>query len=170
MKWSILFLMLVAVSATDFTRLVDSELGYVEATGFIDEGSLFELAEQQVEARVVALKDFKILNYSVRVTPRNIERLAIEYGVPLSDSLNVDVPAGSMEEITLDVPDLVCGTYTVSGELYYVSESVTGVHSDSLKLKVPCKDFKSRLVYGLLSGLPYPILKGLMNLLGIRLA
>jgi len=168
MKWSILFFVFAIVFAPNLTKIIDTDLGYVEVNGFVEKEGFFELAAQEITVKIVSTREFILLNYSLSITPRNLERLALEYGVPLRSDVDKLVPAGSMEEFTLELPDIVCGTYKATGDIYYLLGNSTQVMTDNLHVKIPCKDFRSRLVYGLVSRLPYPILTGLMRILGIR--
>lgn len=167
MKWSTLFFLFAIVFAPNFTRILDTDLGYIEVTGIVEKEGFFELAAQEITVKIVSTREFTLLNYSLSIIPRNLERLALEYGVPLRNDVDKVVPAGSMEEFTLELPDLVCGTYKATGDVYYLLGNSTQVMTDNLHIKIPCKDFKSRLIYGLVSRLPYPILRGLMRILGI---
>lgn len=166
MKW--LTLLLVMSVAFAQVRVVDTDMGYVEVEGISDEGNHYELQEKIISLRAESLKDFVALNYSVRATPRNLEKIAEEFGYPLSGPLGQQVASGLTFGETVELPEMVCGTYRLSGEAYYEVNGTKEVFRDEIVFKKPCKDIQSRLIYGIVSRVPYPILQRLMGLVGIR--
>ncbi|MBR9681034.1 MAG: hypothetical protein GOU98_04405 [Candidatus Altiarchaeota archaeon] len=165
MKWLAIVFVLTLVFAEN---IIDTELGYVDVDGVVAEGEHFTLDGNTLKITAASTTDFTALSYSVSITPRNLERIAVDMGIPLSGDLNVSILTGQVHTQTIELPDIVCGTYKVSGDLEYVTSGVTQTLTDNLKLSIPCKNFKSSFVSGMVARLPYPILKFFAGLLGVR--
>ncbi|MBR9689732.1 MAG: hypothetical protein GOV01_02470 [Candidatus Altiarchaeota archaeon] len=171
MKW--LFLVLIfglafATTTTTSVRIIDHELGYISVTGISEKGDLFEVNDSTLYIKAKSLKEFTVHNYTVSLVPRNLERLAEDFGVPLSGSIDWTVPKGYSASQSVELPDIVCGTYKVTGDLTYSINGTLQTYTDNLKFTAPCKSFKMRLVSGLVARLPYPILKMVAGWFGVQ--
>ncbi len=118
MKWIIPFLMLSLVFAQDFLTIRDNELFKIEITGVTEDKDVYELSETQYTINIESKKFFILDNYSISIKPKNLEKIAQEVGVPLSKTFNVTIFPGS-ETRNIEIPDLICGNYQVSGILNY---------------------------------------------------
>ncbi|GEM_PF-2571556 len=164
MKWLVALLVMGAAFATS-VRVLDTELGYVDVSGVKLAGEVYELETLSPVIKAVATREFVAENYSVRVNPRNIERLAIEMGFPLSGDLGVVVHPGKVEQ-TAELPEIACGNYRIDGEAYYTVNGTLKRFQDTVHVRLPCRDLKSRIVFGLLSRLPYPVLRAIAGWFG----
>lgn len=161
-------LVLGAAFASDFSTLVETDVGYVQLSGVVITGQVYEIEGTSHTLKLQVTKEFTVKNYSVKVNPRNIERIATDLGIPLSGAPDAPVPVGTYEE-SFDLPEMVCGNYKVTGEAYYDVNGTMTHFEDKLQLKVPCKSFKSRVVSGLVSILPYGLLKIIAGWAGLQL-
>ena len=168
MKWLIALLIMSAAFAPDLTTLVETDVGYVQLSGMKKTGEVFEIEGTSHTLKLEVTKPFTVKNYSVKITPRNIERIATDMGVPLSDAPNAELPAGTYEE-SFEIPDVVCGNYKVTADAYYDVNGTVSHFEDEVKLKVPCSSFKSRVISGLVSILPYGLLKMLAGWAGFTI-
>lgn len=168
MKWLIALLVLSAAFAPDLTTLVETDVGYVSLSGMKKTGQVFELNGTAHTLKLKVTKAFTVKNYSVKITPRNIERIATDMGIPLSDAPNAEIPVGVYEQ-SFDLPDMVCGNYKVTADAYYDVNGTLTHFEDKLQMKVPCKSFKSRVISGLVSILPYGLLKIIAGWAGLQL-
>ena len=156
------------VFAQGFVTVKDNELFKIEMTGVIEDKDVFEINETHYTIKVESKKLFTLKNYSININPTNLEKLALEFGIPLSNStLNTTIyPVSGTRDA--EIPNLICGNYKINGVAYYELNGTIQVYEDELRIKIPCKDFKSRLIYGLISKVPYPILKGIMDFFKIK--
>ena len=169
MKWLIVLLVLSTAFALDFVRILDTEVAYVELSGVKKTGEVFEIEGITHAGRIGTLKEFEAHNYSVKINPRNVERIAIDLGLPLSGDIEETIPGDAFYEGTFELPDIVCGNYKVTSEAYYSVNGTLNHFEDKLILKVPCKSFKSRIISGLVSILPYGLLKIIAGWAGLQL-
>jgi hypothetical protein len=168
MKW-LAALLVFSVAFAQFTRVVDTDVGYAEVSGLSRSGEVFMVEQDDLSARAAVTADFTLLNYSVSLTPRNLQHIAEDMDVPLSGSPGVAVAEGAAQSASFQLPEIVCGTYTVRAEAYYESGGATKRFDDSVKFQIRCKDFKSRLLSGLFARLPYSLLKVLAGWAGFDL-
>jgi len=167
MKWILPFLLFGLVFAQDFTTVIDNELFKIEMTGITEDKDVFEVSETNYIIKAESKKLFTLKNYSVSISPKNLEKLALEFDVPLSDTINTTIYPGSGTR-DAEIPDLVCGNYKVNAIAYYELNGTLQKFEDELRIKIPCKSFKSKIIYGIISVLPYPILKGIMDFFKIK--
>jgi hypothetical protein len=148
--------------------MVDTEVGYAELSGVKVTGEVYEIEGRSHVVRVKATREFTMKNYSVKINPRNVERIATDMGIPLSGTSEALIPVATYEE-SFELPDMVCGNYKVTGEAYYDVNGTVSRFEDQLILKVPCKSFKSRIISGLVSILPYGLLKIIAGWAGFQI-
>jgi len=148
--------------------VLDTDLGYVDVNGLSVQGDHFVLNGSTLEITAASTANFVAKSYTVSVKPKNLERIAKDLGIPLSDNFNYTIPEGQVYTQTIKLPDIVCGTYSIEGELKYLIEGEEQSFSKTLKLSIPCKDFKGSLISGLVAKLPYPVLKFFAGLMGVR--
>jgi hypothetical protein len=168
MKWLFVLLLLGTAFAEDFTRIVETEVGHLDVSGVNSTDGVYELEGTTHNFRITATREFTLLNYSVHLSPRNLERIAEDFDMPLSGTTEIQVHPAEVGD-TLELPDIVCGDYSAEVDAYYSVNGTMKHFGDEIALRIPCRDLRSRFVSGLFSILPYPLLKMFAGWAGLRI-
>lgn len=164
----VLLVVMGAVFAeTNFTTVIDSEIASVQISGISPDGDAYAIAGGEHKVILTLKQTADILNYSVKINPRNIERFMADMNVPLSGTVDKTIQPGTAD-FAFTTPDMLCGNYRASGEVYYILGEETKKYETSVRIKIPCKDFKSKLLFTLTSILPYSWIKALALRFGVQ--
>ncbi|HDR53426.1 MAG TPA: hypothetical protein ENN60_02000 [archaeon] len=108
--------------------------------------------------------DTTLLNYSIRITPRNLERIVQQMGVPLTREMNSPLPDHFVSgEIGVDVPSDLCGTFNIYVEAYVEEGGQMTVYSEQKQVQIPCSTGRARIMSWLVTRLPWPLVSWLMT-------
>lgn len=146
--------MLLAFSLLMFAGFSFTYDVYVDG---IPMGENFEISAGEHTAKLeVVSENLTILNYSVKIHPKNLERFLLKMNISLTDTINVVIPSPSIsQEGVIEVPEMICGTYTIFGDVYYTENGMPGVESISKTLQIPCETRQAKLIYFAISKLPW---------------
>ena len=158
----------VLLMANALAATIGTEVGYVDVSGVNFSEGTYVLVQRDISIRAISTRDFRPLNYTLDIRPRNLERLARDLGVPLSGELGWDVPAGMEESLQVELPEIVCGNYRLSVDAYYSLNGTVRHYSEQFPVRLPCGSAKATILSKLVSMVPYPLLKGVAGLLGFR--
>jgi len=105
-------------------------------------------------------ENLTLVNYSITVNPSNIAKLLEKSRFPLSDTVNEVIPSGVITHSgDVEIPDIICGTYSVFGEVYYTESGILSKEEVSKTAIIPCEGIKAKLLYFAIFKLPWFIVK-----------
>ncbi|MBR9682014.1 MAG: hypothetical protein GOV00_04435 [Candidatus Altiarchaeota archaeon] len=120
-------------------------------------GEEFEISQGTHTAKLeLVSENLTILNYSFTIQPQNLERILLKMNVPLTDTLDAVMPSQYISHTgEINIPDVICGTYAVLGEAYYLENGVTGKELIGKSIRIPCETTKAKFLYFAVSRLPW---------------
>ena len=160
----------ILVLSSVFAASIGTEVGYVDIGGVDYQNEKYVVSSNSLTIYLKSTKEFVPINYTLSLSPKNLEKLAKDFGVPLfNNALGFTIPEGSEQTFRIDVPEIVCGEYTASGEAYYTIDNGTlRKYENTLNIQVPCKSTKAKIVSKIVSLVPYSLLKGVAGIFGMK--